>query len=789
MPGTTVERHSPAPARRARARGDLIRLPGGKWSIWPYACLRTAGFPATEVLKLSSPVCARLAVRLLQARTPAAVAALAATFAAEKLRTRGVLRDLAADPQFREAVVWQNRRASKHAVGPLARAPVDLVDSAMRKKELLVASYVQRYCVKNETIGFFGPVGWARFSDAPLAVDFHCGGTLVAARRVYFESWCIDAVARALDARRDLRPWRVPRIASYVRLDGTRLMVASRAVLEVSPNRARLLAACDGDRHAQAIARELRSACGSTFPIDDAVYDLLEQWQDAGYVTWTFEGPRELHPERTLRDRLDRIDDPALRARALLELDAVEAAAQAVGDAAGDADALDRAIEGLESTFSRVTGIAPTRADGQMYAARTLVYEDCRRDVSVELGADIMRRLGPPLSLVLHSARWAVRELARRHAAEFRRAYDALAGDGARPVSLGSFFAKTSLVGDSRGTLSPVGAGVRLALQQRWASVLAVPPASRRIHFRSRDLRAVVWAAFETSDDPPSAWARYVSPDIMIDAASVDGVQRGEYQLVLGEIHVVNTLVQSAFMTQCLNTGDIARTLDLDCPEPRVVWLTPKEGSPQRVQYLFKPNDFVYVATRDPSPVPVARTLRIADLVVADQEGTLVVQTRDGKVGFPCLEFFGYLMMRKEVNLFSLLPSSPHRPRVTIDDVVVCREQWQVPASEVTFATRGDDLDRFVECQRWAHERGIPQFVFAKMPTERKPTYVDLCSPVYVDLLARSVRVLQRTDPSAPVTMTEMLPPPGGAWLVDSAGRRYTSELRMVAVDPFSRHE
>ncbi|MGH9350049.1 MAG: lantibiotic dehydratase, partial [Vicinamibacterales bacterium] len=666
------------PVFRPAGRDDLIRVPGGKWAIWPLACLRAAGFPAEHVLRLSSPVSARLAVRLLQSRGPEARAALRATFSAERLRVRSALRDLAADPSFREAVVWQNRRAFKYAVAPLAAAPIEHLDSEMRKKELLVASYAQRYSVKNETIGFFGPVGWARFSEGPIAATVECGPALLAARQVYFESWCIDEVARALDTRPELGPWRIPRLQPFVRLEGTRVMTASRVIVELPPDHARLLAACDGTRHAKALARDFQSACGSSFPTDAAVDALLECWQRAGYLTWTFEGPRELHPERTLGERLGAIDDRALRERAQAELQAIEASARLVQAAAGDAEALDGALDALESTFSRITGIPPTRSAGQMYAARTLVYEDCRRDVAVDFGSDVLRRLGPPMSLVLQSARWAVHELARRHALELRRAYDLLSGGGRREVTLGSFFARTSLVGDSRGALSPVAAGVRAALQQRWAEVLGASPAAHRIQFRSRDLRPAVSAAFHAPGAPPSAWARYISPDVMIDAPSIEAIRRGEYQIVLGEVHVINTLAQSAFMTQCPDADGVIRALDRDCPDPRVFWLAPKEASPQRVQYSRKPNDFVYAASRDPSPAPPDRTLPVAELVVVDAAGALVVQTRDGRLRFPCLEFFGYLMMRKEVNLFGPLASQSHRPRVTIDDVVICREQWQV---------------------------------------------------------------------------------------------------------------
>ena len=63
-------------------------------------------------------------------------------------------------------------------------------------------------------------------------------------------------------------------------------------------------------------------------------------------------------------------------------------------------------MEDLQSTFIQVTGKAPARSAGRMYAGRTLVYEDCRRDVDVELGPEFMQALSPPMSLLLTSARW-----------------------------------------------------------------------------------------------------------------------------------------------------------------------------------------------------------------------------------------------------------------------------------------------------------------------------------------------------------------------------------------------
>lgn len=777
------------PAARARVRQDLLRLPGGRWSIWSCSCLRGAGFPAAAVLRLSSPECARLAVRLLRARgrrdgAAAALAAYTEAFAAESTRLRSELREVAADPAFREAVLWQNRRAFTHAVKPLAEGGAHDTPGETRKRELLVASYLQRYCVKNDTIGFFGPVGWARFSAAPTPAVLACGPGLISTRAAHFEGWCIDAVARTFDLEPELRPWSAPRLLPFVRRDGARLVVGSRVVRDLPPDQILLFDACKGELCAHDIARILRSRGGTTLRTDEAVYEVLEQWRHGGYIAWSFEGPRELRPERTLRARLSRIPDGARRAAALARLDEIDAAAQAVREAAGNVDALERALEHLDGTFTRVTGVAATRRGGETYAARTLMYEECRRDLQVELGADVLGRLGPPMTLVLRSVIWALHELARRQSEEIRRAFDDVTGGSGRPVSLAVFMSRLPVVGAARGAMSRIGAAVQAEMQRRWTGVLLPPPCSRQVHYSCRDLRPDVAAAFEYPPEPLFSWGRSISPDIMIDADGPEAIARGDYQFVLGEVHAVNTMHQPVFVDQHPEPAELLRSLAMDYGGPRVMWIEPKEAASHRVHFVTLPKDFGYTANRDPSPVPADRTLRTADLEVVDEGGALFVRTRDGRHRFPCLEFFSCLLARSNVNLFDLLPASAHRPRIKIDDLVVSREQWRVPAREIPFAAHGRESDRYLECQRWAGQLGLPPHVFVKMPAERKPSYVDLSSPVYVDLFCKWVRGTMGADPDGVVTITEMLPAHTGAWVVDRAGRRYTSELRIIAVAP-----
>jgi hypothetical protein len=75
----------------------------------------------------------------------------------------------------------------------------------------------------------------------------------------------------------------------------------------------------------------------------------------------------------------------------------------------------------------------------------------------------------------------------------------------------------------------------------------------------------------------------------------------------------------------------------------------------------------------------------------------------------------------------------------------------------------------------------MPRRVFVSMPDERKPTYLDVESRVLARAFCRQVR--RRADSAEQtVKVSEMLPRPEDCWL-ELDGERYTSELRVAAVD------
>jgi hypothetical protein len=124
------------------------------------------------------------------------------------------LREVAGDAKFREAVTWQNRAAVVDGLDSLLRKPPGATDSKTRKKELLVVRYLQRYCAKNDTIGFFGPVGWARWGDGRFVPQ----ARLIEKRQAFAEPWMARVLADALAARPALRPEATVHLPGHLRV-------------------------------------------------------------------------------------------------------------------------------------------------------------------------------------------------------------------------------------------------------------------------------------------------------------------------------------------------------------------------------------------------------------------------------------------------------------------------------------------------------------------------------------------------------------------------------------------
>jgi hypothetical protein len=722
-----------------------------------------------------------------------------AAFTTEHERLSSELRDVARDGRFREAVLWQNRHVLKTGIDSLLRrAAGGRTSSKERQHEQVVASYLQRFCTKNDTIGFFGPVGWAEVGEGEEPIAVRHGADFLADRRVFFEGWCIDLVAERLSADRALRIGLAPRREAFVGADG-RLMGGALGP-ELSPERRAALALCDGERPARELAETLVAA--GTFPEAAAVYEALDELQSGGLMSWGFELPVVLEPDRELRRQVEglRVADEA-REPALRTLDELEADRRAVAEAAGDERALDAALARLEERFTRLTGLGATRGHGQTYAGRTLVYEDCRRGTEVELGADVLAALAPPLSLMLTSARWLTHAAAELHRDLFDEAHRELQREtGSSRVALLSFCRKVlPLLLDAR--TSPVRHRLLPLFRERWAEVLDLPgDGVRQVSYSSEELRPRVLRVF---DAPRPGWktARQHSPDLLFAASGPEAIRRGDYRFVLGELHVAtNTLATNLFVAQHPAPGELLAAMESDLPEPCVIPTLPKVWRRDGIEALLGTSlpgltgrlDFGLVAAKDlfveitraPAGLPRSRVLPLAELSVEPGESGLEVVSPERGRRFALLDFLEMALMTQVVGVFKIFAPQPHLPRVTIDRLIVWRESWSIQSSDLQFAHAATEALRFAGARRWAEGTGLPRLLFVKSPSEPKPFFLDLESPLSVEIFAKAARyVLDSSRGEARILFSEMVPTPAETWLPDAAGQRYASELRFVAVD------
>jgi hypothetical protein len=276
----------------------------------------------------------------------------------------------------------------------------------------------------------------------------------------------------------------------------------------------------------------------------------------------------------------------------------------------------------------------------------------------------------------------------------------------------------------------------------------------------------------------------------MIAAASPDDVERGNFLLVLGEIHLAaNTLGQRCFVEQHPDPARLIAAEQADHGSRRIVAIPPKDlpavtsrTSPPPI--LLGPGQLYWSSAIDDSldPPESDTVMPGAAMTVTRRGGDLVVHLAPSGAELDFFEVIADAMARVVVDAFQPAAPAAHRPRITIDKLVLTREQWVFQVADSAWAFAKDEQERYYLARRWRREHQLPERVFYRVPVELKPAAADFRSMVLVNLFAKHIRQTQAAG-HAEFTVTEMLPDLDQLWLTDRQGRRYSSELRIVAYD------
>jgi hypothetical protein len=466
--------------------------------------------------------------------------------------------------------------------------------------------------------------------------------------------------------------------------------------------------------------------------------------------------PLRLHPEREVRTQIERLDDPGARERAIRVLDRLEAAREAVAAARGDE--LVAALDAFDDAFFELTGDRSVRPEGGA-GGRTPLFLDCTRDLEIDVGPALVQELARSLPPFLDSARW----YCGRSFALGRRIVSEEIGSAPVTQPLEAKFERvmSALFGLPRLLRPDLE-----ELQQRWANLLGDGDTSSLANRGA--------AAFA---DAAPAWPAsvYMSPDVQIAARSIDDIDSGRFLAVVGDFHPANALLQGMFSERHPDPDRLRGNVHADLGSP-LLYAIPRRAPGMLIDARIVPSftwpDDFHVALGEGDRAPDGyRTIPLAELRVDGDECT----DRAASFRAPLAHLFYIPMFLAAMHTFDPFPvRGDHGDRITVGQTVLRRETWAASAGSIP-PERGDFA-------AWARTRGLPRRVFCRPPGEPKPVYVDLESSLLTKSLHRMLRRVADRDPAAPVRFTEMLPGPDECWL-EHEGERYTSELRLVAVD------
>jgi Lantibiotic dehydratase, N terminus len=702
-----------------------------EWTFCDLAIFRSAGFPTNCITRLVPPNFKDLDYR------------------DRRSRCLVELRAIARDPRFCEAV-WLNS-------SQMFKRLQDVETKAIRITRLdrKLYGYLQRFCLKNDTISLFGPIGYLFVEEAapywPKAM-----GADRSRRQAVLAHWVCEVLAEAI-ARDDRIAPDIPiRLSPFAPRHVDKDV--SRSVAFVL--RALLRAPANEPRSHRMLLTEV--------PVDEIpdVNFVLHRLETAGLVQKSIAvHPISFDGLQSLRDALSNMPYSIAVGEWLDYLSVLSEELHAIGESTGLESKISAAARLRDKLSNIVTMVDWERSEGQ--PDRRGFFEDALLGESPILASPaLFKQIGaslqPCLSLMAARAmvkqgcwrRWALELLKRRNEDHAELPLTRFALIVAEAVNEGA---------------NPDFERLQ-AFDAQLATLLRRPVPTDSIVLDPQDIAAFLehWSL------PQFAVA---SPDIFLIKAEGKTANQPLGSVVIGEVHGTATVwgcllrfapqdridsLRRRLATWLDNLPVVpcefmlgrrkGRTflLDLPCPAvefahrtgghatasllPNDVWVNLSEGGPHvRAESFEKPLTFVRSSWTGP----------LADILAVEVES------------FPIV--LGH-----------------HTPRITVGPVVLQRARWDMNRDRllVPLSLGTDDLVSKATVLRVRH--GFPRHIYVKTLESEKSFYVDLENDVAIDYLRAALRAARM------VTVHEALPEPG-CHSIEIEGEVVSSEIRMTA--------
>lgn len=636
----------------------------------------------------------------------------------------------------------------------------DLQRPVKKSQERRFATYLHRFCAKNDTASFFGPMGYGTLFDKETNdITIRLPDTKHEGRRVFPAFWLIDALAQMAVADPVLQPHLIARPHPMLQLSDGDLSIGTRKFTLPKEAAEIVQTAMTGDMsHSELATTPARAG-------------MLDRLVEKGLITLCCPLPSTiLDPMGWLRQFIEQavVNDLNNRPKVLKILDRLEADLACLQD--GSLQSRVIAARRLEQTATEQS-LPIRRAAGGTYADRTLTYEECNGgdDIvrfSVAASQALQKRLEPTLNIM--------------------GAYGRALADDVRSVCLDAFTSlargkhKMSYLDFIAGLnrLEETGQLKQETKAQAFSDALH-NLVGKRLQGGIAHINAADVAKFAIDDD---GCGLYTSPDLMIAAASQEEVTGPNSLIVLGETHQFLATWGSQMMFHP-NSGaahkhasDLIEGIGLGGRLATVLHRRVHKGL---VHESF-PGVFVEVSG---AAGQNSQRMALRDLDVVHAVGKLFLRHRDTD------KVFGlYHSGDDKLHLWNFAPPrvSPvpirlgrYTPRIMVGDVVYQRARWALDEETVdSLHPRHDEFRAMRDLRCIAQANNMPKRFFLRVQSEKKPLFVDLDSPNACTVAHELLRSNGRG------AISEMLPDMDGLWFKDAMNHSYCLELRTTCYRP-----
>jgi hypothetical protein len=656
-----------------------------------------------------------------------------AAFHSERRRLQHRLHELASEEKVQEAVFLSSPDAFENVWSRYVDAPSGQECSASRRTERLVYSYLQRFCAKNETTSFFGPMGYGDIAGDDDTIEILPAPQK---RKTFIAYWAVEALAAAAATEKEF--WSA--------------LPIRRSPLFVIDEKSRE-ARCDALDRVESLSSDQLRVLDGVSRCSDAVGVAACLGEN---VAWVESVAMSLFVTGILVRRIwfrsDQADSLANLCRAIESLPSGTARERWLANL-GRLETLRAAFEvaplterrvclrAMESLFVELTQRSPRRAGGRLYTDRLIVNEEASSPFRVRIGRAAGARLASMVSPMLDICAAYGEEVQREFS---RRVVDAI-GEGAPPMTFHRYASRL------------------LNLSFPLPSTRCIGVADERAFDPRQDLP-------ESSDKGP----RFALPDLCL-ARGPDGT----IHPILSSVH--HLLLTSGWLFAFHPEPSRVDRVAAEWVGAQTTWplVELATGRHNKGYYSFPGRRAAHVPAeliRGSADQPV---FPASELTVTVEKGR---PTLRGPGGHPILLYLPLSDLTLHAP-FTALSSPPvvfvrlgrttdsHGPRLDMGGATYQRARWDAPVANWK---RLSGFALFVAMQRTRVRLGLPRFVFARVPGERKPFLVDTHCPFAVELCKHLVRDAKT------VSLEEMLPSPEQLWLRDGRGR-YTFELRIQA--------